>query len=160
MKYPIFLLIVLVSLTSCQFFETEKISSETFYQEELKSIDWNDVDQYPVFSNCQENSRKSEQRNCFEKAISQQIHQSILKWNLKIMDPILDTISVSFSISKSADLKVTNVDMDSILDMRLPQLKNIIPASIDSLSVIAPAYKRGIPVNTTFTLPIVFKTAN
>ena len=30
--------------------------------------------------------------------------------------------------------------------------------SIDSIKVVAPAYKRGIPVNTEFTLPIILKT--
>ena len=58
MKHAIFSLFLLVLASSCQFFETEKISTETFYEEEIKAIDWKDVDQYPVFTECSDFSEK------------------------------------------------------------------------------------------------------
>ena len=41
-------------LNSCEFdFKIDKkISKDEFLQEELKSFNWNEVDQYPVFENC------------------------------------------------------------------------------------------------------------
>tara|TARA_B110000211_G_scaffold105679_1_gene122880 strand:+ start:999 stop:1181 length:183 start_codon:yes stop_codon:yes gene_type:complete len=58
MKYAFYVLVLFV-LASCQYFETDKISSETFYQQEIKTISWNDVDQFPSFSSCQHISEKT-----------------------------------------------------------------------------------------------------
>jgi len=74
------------------------------------------------------------------------------------MNHFNDTIEIDFSVSNTGELQIIKMSMDSLVEVRLPRLKTLIPESIDSLSIIAPAYKRGIPVNTTFTLPIVLKT--
>lgn len=158
MKYPLLFLFFLILTSSCQFFETEKISSDTFYKEELKTIDWNDIDQYPAFSICKEFNDTSEQRMCFVNTISNQIHQSIQYQNLTVMSHFNDTIEIDFSVSNTGELQIMNMRMDSLVEVRLPRLMTLIPEAIDSLSIISPAYKRGIPVNTTFTLPIVLKT--
>ena len=158
MKYPLLILFLLVLTSSCQFFETEKISSESFYEEDLKTIDWNDIDQYPTFSSCKEFTDKAEQKTCFVNAISSHIYQSIEDRKLTAIHRFHDTIEIDFSVSKTGQLQILKIKMDSLLDVQLPGLKDLIPKSIDSISIDAPAYKRGIPVNTTFTLPIVFKT--
>jgi len=158
MKYPSLILFILILFSSCQFFETEKISSESFYEDELKTIDWNDIDQYPTFSTCKEYTDKSEQKTCFVNAISSHIYQSIGDRKLTTIHRFHDTIEIDFSVSKTGQLQILKIKMDSLLNVQLPGLKDIIPESIDSISIDAPAYKRGIPVNTTFTLPIVFKT--
>ena len=44
------------------------------------------------------------------------------------------------------------------LGATLKTIEQLSYIQIDSISVVAPAYKRGIPVNTEFSLPIVIKT--
>jgi len=48
--------------------------------------------------------------------------------------------------------------MDSLLKNDFPNLETLIHSSIESLKPLAPAYKRGIPVKTRFTLPVIVKT--
>ena len=48
--------------------------------------------------------------------------------------------------------------MDSLTKAELPRLEETLRKKIDSIALTAPAYKRGIPVKTKFTLPIVLQT--
>lgn len=145
-------------MSSCQFFETEKISSDETFKEEIQAIDWKDVDQYPVFENCKTNFEKIEQRNCFASTISSKMYQSISDKNLIAVREVYDTILVDFAVSKNGELSIMKIELDSLLQKEYPHLKEWIFNSIDSLELIAPAYKRGIPVKMQFSLPVVIQT--
>jgi len=153
-------LIILLSgiLSSCQFFETEKISTETFYEEELKTINWKDVDQYPVFAQCGDIAEKLAQKSCFESMLSSRIYESINSKKIVAHRDLNDTVTLDFSVNKEASLSVTQIQMDSVLRSEFPYLEQWILESVDSVSIVAPAFKRGIPVKTEFTLPIIIKT--
>ncbi len=160
MKNGIVIFLLLCLASSCQFFETEKISTETFYEEELKSIDWKDVDQYPAFAQCEAYSEKLAQKSCFENTLSSRIHEFINTKKVSAARPLNDTVKLKFSVTKEADLSVLKIQMDSLLRTEFPLLEEWISESIDSIEVVAPAYKRGIPIKTQFTLPIVIKTGD
>ena len=154
------LLLLLISggLSSCQFFETEKISSETFLEEEIKSINWKDIDQYPVFQNCENETELASQKSCFETTLISHLYQSIQSENTIVSEDINETIIIDFMVNEKGELSISNMKIDSVLKNQLPLLENKIIQGLDSLQPIAPAYKRGIPVKTTFKLPIVIKT--
>lgn len=158
MRYRLFLIVFFFLATSCQFIETKKISTETFYEEEIKSINWKDVDQYPAFKDCEKFTEKNIQKTCFESTLTSHLYNSISSKNIIARHRLQDTITLKFSISKTGELRVTKIEIDSLLEVDFPMLKQYILQSIDSLPTVAPAYKRGIPVNTTFILPIVFQT--
>lgn len=152
---PIYSLIAIVlATTSCQFFETEKISSEAFYQEELKTIDWNDVDQYPVFSVCEDISEKEAQKNCFIANLSTSLYETASRNVSRTHLTINSTVFLEFSISEKGELMVSSIEMDSTVAATFPRLKDALNSRIDSIRLVAPAYKRGVPVRTEFTLPI------
>lgn len=157
MKHLAYLLLVL-GCTSCQFFETEKISSETFYEEELKMIDWKNVDRYPAFAICDTLSEKENQKNCFEGELAFQLQQSMAAQGVTSLHDLNDTIVLSFSISEKANITILQMQIDSLLQKEFPHLKDSLKYSIDALQLVAPAYKRGIPVKTQFTMPIVVTT--
>lgn len=158
MKRGLLFFLIALGLSSCAFFETEKISSDTFYEEEMKEINWKDVDQYPVFSNCETLSEKNEQKECFEHTLATHIHESISANSLKVSEEINDTMRLDFSVNKDGLLAISHIKMDSITKDRLPLLEEWILQSLATLQPIAPAYKRGIPVETTFNLPILIRT--
>lgn len=151
-------LLLLFLACSCQFFETEKIGSETFYQEELKSIDWRDVDQYPSFANCENTTEKAQQKSCFENTLANHLKQAFGRHKAIAVHDLNDTVKLSFSIDNRGKLKVNSVNMSATLEMEFPFLDQWLMESIDTLQPVAPAYKRGIPVATQFTLPIIIKT--
>lgn len=144
--------------TSCQYFETDKISKETFYQEELKTIDWKDVDQYPAFTKCENFTEKTEQKSCFENALSSHLRQTFTNHNAIAVHDLNDTITVKFTISNTGKLSIINMQITETIKAEFPLLHNWLEESIDTLQPVAPAYKRGIPVATQFTLPIIVKT--
>ena len=158
MKYKYLAILWSLFLVSCQFFETEKISSETFYEEELKAINWEDVDQYPAFSVCEEFTEKQEQKHCFETTLSQYVYQTIGSKNIVTGQDINSTVFLAFNISNTGEISNLNIEMDSVIEKEIPLLRQWLVESIDSLPKAAPAYKRGIPVNTKFTLPLVIKS--
>jgi len=157
MKYSCILFISLL-LTSCQFFETEKISKETFYEEEVKTIDWKEVDQYPVFKECETISEKGLQKSCFENTLSSHLYHTLQSKKAVTLHPLNDTLRLEFSVSKDAELTVTDIEIDSTVTKELPLLKDWLLQSIDSIPLVAPAYKRGIPVRTTFSFPIILRS--
>jgi hypothetical protein len=141
--------------TSCQYFETDKISKEAFYQEELKTIDWKDVDQYPAFQKCENFTEKMEQKSCFENTLSSHLRQSFIHHNAISIRDLNDTITIKFTISNTGKLSITDMHITKTIKAEFPQLDNWLEESIDTLNPAAPAYKRGIPVATQFTLPII-----
>lgn len=158
MKNPLAIILIFLLATSCQYFETEKISSETILEEELKTIDWKEVDTYPTFQNCENFTEKPQQKDCFINTISSHLYQSVNDKNILAVRAIHDTVLVAFSVSNKGELVVSNITIDSLLQKEFPQLEEWILKSIDSLQPVAPAYKRGIPVKTQFTLPVIIQT--
>lgn len=124
----------------------------------MGTINWNDVDNYPAFANCENTVEKAEQKQCFINTISSHLYKSISQEGMVAARDVYDTIKVNFEISKSGDLAIGNIEMDSLLQKEFPKLESRLLQSIDSLQPVAPAYKRGIPVKTQFTLPVIIKT--
>ncbi|MAO49065.1 MAG: hypothetical protein CL527_10315 [Aequorivita sp.] len=156
MKHVFVFLLLLA--TSCQFFETEKVSSEDIYKEEIKTIDWKDVDRYPSFSNCENILEKPEQKDCFINTINSHLYKSISHEDMVAVREVYDTIKVNFEVGSNGQLSILEIKMDTLLEREFPDLEKWLIQSIDSLQPVAPAYKRGIPVKTQFTLPVIIKT--
>jgi hypothetical protein len=158
MKHVFLLIFLLLLATSCQFFETEKVSSEKIYKEEMETIDWKDVDSYPSFSNCENALEKPEQKECFINTISTQLYKSLNHEDIVATRDVYDTVKVNFEVSSSGKLSILQIKMDTVLQKEFPNLQTWLLQSIDSLKPVAPAYKRGIPVKTQFTLPVIIRT--
>ena len=158
MKQSFLFAFLLILATSCQFFETEKVSSEAIFEEEMQTIDWKDVDRYPSFSNCENKLEKPEQKECFISTISSRLYQSINNENMVAVREVYDTVKINFEVSSKGELSILEIKMDTLLQKEFPDLKTWLLQSIDSLKPVAPAYKRGIPVKTQFTLPVIIQT--
>jgi len=154
LKFLIFLLLA----TSCQFFDTEKISSDTLYQEKMKTIEWDQVDNYPAFPSCKEYAEKEEQKNCFETTLNNYVSSFIARKNLITASDINSVVQLEFTISRNGEIVDLQIAMDSILQQEIPSLKDWLTNSIDSLPALEPANKEAIPVATKFTLPVVIKS--
>lgn len=158
MAYRIFLVFLFLLATSCQFFETEKVSSDEIFNEEIKTINWKDVDRYPAFLACDEVLDKPEQKDCFINTISSHLYKNISREDMIAVREVYDTVKVRFEISSSGRLSILEIEMDTLLQKEFPDLEMLIFNSVDSLQPVAPAYKRGIPVKTQFILPVIVQT--
>ena len=109
------LVVLYVSFQSCQFFETEKISSETFLKDEIKSINWKDVDQYPIFLNCDTFTEKKQQKSCFESTLSAHLYQVINSEKMMVTTDLSETLVLDFLVDEKGKIAITSMKMDSLL---------------------------------------------
>ncbi|MEZ4874294.1 MAG: hypothetical protein R2793_02260 [Flavobacteriaceae bacterium] len=145
-------------LASCQYFTSERISSETFYKEEMESIDWNEVDTYPAFKECETFTEKAEQKNCFQSVLQNRIKAKLDGEKVMVSQSVSDTVNMILQIEKEGNIQVVEIITDSLTLQHIPLLSQLLKESVEQLPAPAPAYKRGIPVTTQVTLPIVLNS--
>ena len=143
-------------LLSCNF-ETKKISSEEVLELESQTLNWKEVDQYPAFDRCQNETQLAEARNCFEREVAENVYAYLAKQQPVVTEAINDTLLLYLKISKEGRPQIDSVEIDSSTTAQIPDLRLWLDQSIDSLPKIYPASKRGVPVSTVFKMPILIK---
>ena len=147
-------LIVFVSLQSCQFFDKKVPDEKELLQQELKKINWKEVDQWPTFIECDSISDKENQRNCFYQMMSTQLQEKLRDDSIAKLFPQLDSIQVKVTIFSDSKVKFEPIINDTI-QINHTQLDSIFQLRLSDFPKINPAIKRGIPVKTEFQLPVV-----
>jgi hypothetical protein len=158
MKRILPILIFSLFCISCDGIITQKKSSDEFLEEELRTINWNEVDTYPLFPDCDESETKINQQRCFETTLHNHLKGLIYNQELVSSIEIDDTLLIHLSISKDSGFFITEIAGDSLTFDTFPELQNQLYESISLLPKVEPALKRGVPVNTMFVLPLVIKT--
>ncbi|MDG2173938.1 MAG: hypothetical protein P8K70_02820 [Flavobacteriaceae bacterium] len=157
MKY-ILSLFFLFFFFSCELNINKKISVDEILDEEWKTFNWSDVDEYPSFSTCDSLSSLSLKKECFIFTLSNQISVDLIS-NTKTVNRIIqDTVILKFTISKDGEIDFDELIVDeSIIDLR-SLIDLSFKSSIKKLPKIFPAIKRGQQVNVKFSLPIYVST--
>ena len=157
MKYILFLFF-LFFFFSCELNINKKISVDEILDEEWKTFNWSDVDEYPSFSTCDSLSSLSLKKECFIFTLSNQISVDLIS-NTKTVNRIIqDTVILKFTISKDGEIDFDELIVDeSIIDLR-SLIDLSFKSSIKKLPKIFPAIKRGQQVNVKFSLPIYVST--
>ena len=155
MKRSAFLYFFLLLLNSCNYFEKQKVHSQDLLDEELKTIDWKAVDEYPSFSSCDTISDKEPRRVCFENTLLNHVNSYLAQQNLVVSEDIEDTLNLRLAIDKTGQLEVLSIDSDPETQFQIPEIDSLLIQSLVSLPKIHPAIKRGQQVNTEFVLPVV-----
>jgi len=154
MKYARVTLILLL-LTSCEYWNVKKISSEEILEEELQSFNWNELDVYPTFSECDAATTKIEKKQCFEDMLANHLSRFLENEHLVVSQDVNDTLQLAFVISDDGKASITDIEIKEKTLSQLPDVKEILQKSLDSLPQIFPAIKRGQQVNSQFKLPVV-----
>lgn len=149
--------IVFSMLVSCEYFNAKKTSSEAILKEELQTFNWNDVDEYPSFSICDSSTTKQERKQCFENTLTTYITTYLRKDTIVVTQDIKDTIQLQLQVSGKGLLLLVDIQVDSLTLHEIPNIKELLAQSLDSLPKIFPALKRGQQVKTEFKLPIIIQ---
>lgn len=144
-----------VLLFSCDNLVKKKVSSETILEEQLQTFNWNDVDVFPAFSNCDETASKEKRKQCFQETLSEFIFKEIHEAEIVASQSINETVTIDFQISETGILTVLDIAESDILKQEIPEFESIIRNALEALPKIYPATKRGQQVKTQFKLPIV-----
>jgi len=154
-KSPLWVFMGVLMFAGCEYFNVKKTSSEAILQEELKTFNWNDVDEYPSFLDCESSISKAERKRCFQHTLTTHIANYLKNEVIVVGQNIHDTVMLKFQVSKEGELSLIETDLDSLTQQEIPEIKSLIKSSLDSLPQIFPAIKRGQQVTTEFLLPLV-----
>ncbi|PWI30785.1 hypothetical protein DI383_04895 [Flavobacteriaceae bacterium LYZ1037] len=144
-------------LVSCNYFDVKKTTSDAILNEELKTFNWSEVDNYPSFASCNDDDSKAEKKSCFQNTLTAIITNRIQRDTIVVSQNIDDTIYIKFQISEKGKLSLIEAEVDSITRHEIPNIDELLRNSLDSLPEIYPAIKRGQQVKTAFTLPVIIQ---
>lgn len=151
------LFVFLISLTSCEYFETRKVTSEEILSEETRELNWQEVDQYPAFEECREVLESEAAKSCFGNKVASYFYARLEAKQPVVTETLNDTLYLYLKISEKGIPTIDSMEVDSLIVAQLPEIRSWLVQSVDSLPTIYPATKRGIPVVTTFKMPIVIQ---
>lgn len=151
----VFFFLLVICVSSCEYFNAKKIASEDILKEELETFNWTSVDTYPTFSICDTLEAKAEKKTCFENTVSQHITSSLQNETIMVSQDIEDTLVLEFQISETGKITIQHIGLSELTEAEIPEIKAMIENSLNTLPQIFPAIKRNQPVKTEFKLPIV-----
>lgn len=154
------ILLFLCSLTSsCGWLTSKEEKTQELVQRELLEIDFNEVDNYPLFENCDETLTKTGQRDCFEQQVLSNCAQILNQYEFILNATANKNVYVDFLVDQDGKVSVLNIEKDNSIDDQMPEFDQLITQGLEDLPPLAPALKRGIPVKAKFRIPIVLNTS-
>jgi len=150
-------LFLLIFMVSCQYFEKEVPNEEELLEQELKKINWDEVDEFPSVLQCDTIKDAEIKRQCFFDYLAQTIQERIGIDTLQMLYPEMDTIEVKVTINPDASLQFEpQFSKDSVTYDKV-KIDSILTARLSDFPKVEPAIKRGIKVKTQFVLPVIIK---
>ena len=140
--------------TSCEFFQKKEFVNNTAID---TVIDFNSVDVFPLFPTCDSIPSQEKQKICSQIKLSEHIYESLSTQEIISIDKLNDTILIKLNINKSGKVSLSSLVTNNHINQQIPKLDSLINSGIEKLPLLKPAIKRGMPVTTEFTLPIVVK---
>src|SRR5690606_12662863 len=142
---------------SCNWLVSRKEVKEDLIQKELDAINWNDVDRYPLFEDCDETLSREQQKHCFQNGFNKHFLNSLQLETLVVHQNLNDTIKVHLLIGKQGDVTILQIKKSKDIAQQIPEIDTLIAHSVETLPKVYPALKRNIPVNMKIQLPIILK---
>lgn len=153
------LLLFLVSLIqSCQYFDKQVPDEKQLLEQELKKINWEEVDEFPSVLQCDTIKDEVVKKQCFFDYLSQTIQERIGIDTFLVEYPEIDTINVKITVNPDSSLQFeTQYQNDSIAQADKTKIDSILSSRLSDFPKVEPAIKRGVKVKTQFVLPVIIK---
>ncbi|MEP5254427.1 hypothetical protein [Winogradskyella rapida] len=148
-------LLILLIATSCNYFEKKKVYPEDLLEEELQTFNWNEVDTYPTFGNCEALIEKEDKRDCFQNTLIGNVNSYLAAQNLFVTKDVNDTIRLQIIIDNNGKLNISSMVIAPETRQEIPEIDSLLHQSLMHLPTIYPAIKRRQEVTTAFELPII-----
>ena len=148
---------MILVIQSCQYFDKQVPDEKELLEQELKKINWDEVDEFPSVLQCDTIKDAEIKRQCFFDYLAQTIQERIGIDTLQMLYPEMDTIEVKVTINPDASLQFEpQFSKDSITYDKV-KIDSILTARLSDFPKVEPAIKRGIKVKTQFVLPVIIK---
>tara|TARA_B110000977_G_scaffold10522_1_gene13758 strand:- start:2057 stop:2533 length:477 start_codon:yes stop_codon:yes gene_type:complete len=139
---------------NCAWLTPKEELKAQYVADQLKEIDWQSVDLYPLFESCEETLSKSLQKECFEAVIKEKIVWVVQQMFDQDSLSFSGTFSIDFKVNASADIHIQKIDGFTGSMKEMQSFEKRIQKEIAFLPFLSPAVKQGIPVTTRFQIPI------
>lgn len=155
--YNYFIIFGLIFFCSCQFIGKKAPDKEVLLEQELKKINWDEVDEFPSVFLCDTVLDKEQQKQCFFDNIVQNIQDRIGIDTLQLLYPEIDTIAIKVTINSDATLKFETQQPNHEVTYNIKVIDSILQNRLVDFPPVEPAIKRGIKVKSQFILPVIIK---
>lgn len=122
---------------------------------EMERIDWNTVDHYPLFEECDELMTRPTQKKCFENTITTHLRERMKTYGFEMKDSIQAIVFLDLLVDREGTIKVADIERNTQVLEQIPEFNRLIQREINNLPQVEPALKQGTPVNVKFRIPIV-----
>ena len=150
-------LTLLFLISSCQYFGGEVPSKKELLDKELNAINWDEVDEFPSFSECDKIKNDRMQKQCFFEFLTQTIQEKLSSDTLVTLYPELDTIEVKVTVFPNSTMKFEPQFPKDSIAYDTVKIDSILQSRLVNFPKVHPATKRGLPVKTEFILPVIIK---
>ena len=103
------LLFLCLPFFSCQYFLSKEERVDRMVDKKMAEIDLNNVDQYPLFKNCDETVSKEEQQQCFVTEIMLHFKSVIEELNFESKTNLEDTLWVDLKVDEQGYMTIKNI---------------------------------------------------
>lgn len=159
MKFYINYILFLIFF-SCDFVANKELVVEELVSNDLKTFNWNDVDTYPRFQNCDTIINKELNFNCFVNTITSKLQANLINNSVVVNSSISDTLIVNFNVTNKGDIVLSQLSNESMISELNVLIDSIFKLTVSDLPKLYPAIKRGQPVKTKFVLPVLISTTD
>ena len=149
------LLFLVLSIHSCHLFDYNKLNTKDIVTQEVRNIDWGEVDDYPSFPLCDTIYDATDRVNCFYSEFHKRVIHNLAGFSFVPNQKVSDTINILFEINHSGKLKVIKLDLSTKIKAAIPGIDTIVNQSVTMISDLSPAFKRGQPVKTVLEIPLL-----
>jgi len=150
-------LLILLFATSCNYFEKKKVYPEDLLEEELQTFNWNEVDTYPTFTDCEYMTSRADSRMCFQNTLITNVNRYLEAQNLVVSNDVNDTITLKIKIDNLGLLEIESINIQPETIQEIPEIDSLLRQSLQHVPKIFPAIKRGQQVTTAFELPVIVR---
>ena len=154
----VFCLFFFATFFSCEFKIQKKISADKYLEKELKTIDWNSVDEFPLFESCLNSSM--DKQKCFMSYFSNQLKENLVDNDFILNRTLIDTVYFNLKIDKLGNVTYEKIEINENLNKYKDAIEMALNITIKNLPKVYPALKRGQPVDVEFNFPLLISTEN
>ena len=159
MKFYINYILFLIFF-SCDFTSNKELVVEDLVSNDLKTFNWNDVDTYPRFQNCDTIINKESNFDCFVNTITSNLQSNLINNSVVVNSSLSDTLIINFNVTNKGNIVLSELSNESVISELNVLIDSIFKNTVSDLPKLYPAIKRGQPVKTKFILPILISTTD
>ncbi len=140
-------------IVSCSYFEGAKKNDSMLKIDTI--VDFNTIDEFPLFPNCKNIPSREKQQICFQIEMSQHIYAALQEHQLNAKEVVNDTVMVKLKVDDLGKISLSEILISEETKALIPNFDSLVNVSIENLPKLEPAIKRNMPVTTEFILPII-----